>query len=88
MPWGAGEAAPERFFEILSPPIKRINASRPRITANVTIAPMTPATAFEIPPDPDLDEEDGVAVEALPEAVADEGAQIPVVFPQAAHQSA
>lgn len=60
-----------------------MRASTPRMTAKVTIAPITPATAFEMPPDEEevavADEEEEVAVEVE--------AQIPLVFPQAVHQS-
>lgn len=48
------------------------------------MAPITPATAFDIPPD---EEEVGVAEGVVEEEVA-EDAQIPVEFPQALHQSA
>ena len=45
-----------------------INASRPRITPRVTIAPITPATALEIPPEDESVEEvavlDGLGVVA------------------------
>jgi hypothetical protein len=62
-----------------------ISASKPRITASVTTAPMTPATAFEIPPDED---EDAVAEVELPVEVDVVEAQIPVEFPHLLHQVA
>jgi len=74
-----------------------INSSIPRMTANVTMAPITPATAFEIPPpleevldeDPDEDPEDPLPLELpLPEDASKLGAQTPVLLPQALHQSA
>ena len=60
------------------------------MTAKVTIAPITPATAFEIPPDPEEEEEE---VEEAEEEDDDEEAvvleaQTPVVFPHAEHQLA
>ena len=57
------------------------SASIPKITASVTIAPMTPATGLLIRPD------DG-GIDALvdePEVEEAELAQIPVLFPHAAH---
>jgi hypothetical protein len=45
----------------LNPPIKKINASMPNMTASVTIAPITPATAVEMP------EDDEVLLEVEPE---------------------
>ena len=60
-----------------------ISASTPKITASVTIAPMTPATAREIPPE---DEADGVAAGEELEPDEEEGeeeAQMPVLFPHA-----
>lgn len=54
------------------------------MTASVTIAPITPATAFDIPPpDDELAVADGEV-----ELEVEVDAQIPVVFPQAVHQSA
>ena len=56
-----------RRFAMRNPPIKKKRASRPRITARVTMAPMTPATARDISPelsvldeldDPELEEEE------------------------------
>jgi len=48
------------------------------------MAPMTPATAFEIPPDPD----EGVAVAEAPDEVELVEAQIPVLLPHFWHQVA
>ena len=45
--------APELFLFLLTslnPATNIINPSTPKITARVTIAPMTPATAFDTPP--------------------------------------
>lgn len=82
-----GEAPPASLFLLttLMPPINRIKASTPRMTARVTIAPMTPATALEMPP-PD-DEEEAVT-DGEEEVEVELEAQIPVVLPQAEHQSA
>lgn len=63
-----------------------ISASAPRITASVTIAPMTPATAFEIPPEEDEDEV--AEVEVPVEVEVEVEAQTPVEFPHFVHQSA
>lgn len=80
-PLPVDEAAFIRFLlTSLRPPTNMTNTSRPKTTARVTMAPMTPATALDTPPDP---EDEGVAVVAagaLP-------AHVPVVFPHAWHQA-
>lgn len=50
---------PASLFLLTSrkPPRRTIAPSISRMTASVTIAPMTPATAFEIPPELELFEE-------------------------------
>lgn len=67
-----------------------IKASKPKITASVTIAPITPATTVEIPELPDeVEEEEPVALpldEVLPPSTY--AAQAPVLFPQALHHVA
>lgn len=68
----------------LNPPTSIISASSPKITANVTTAPMTPDTVLEIPelfPEWDAEPE---PVELVPRA---EAAQVPVVFPHLTHHS-
>jgi len=65
-----------------------INNSIPRITASVTMAPITPTTAFEIPPpvlEP-LPEElvIDVVLSPLPSAKL-AGLQTPVLLPHALH---
>ena len=55
------------------------------MTASVTMAPMTPATAFEMPPDDEVDE---VGEVELPVEVDVVDAQTPVEFPHCEHQSA
>ena len=72
------------MFTTLRPASNKIRASAPRITASVTIAPVTPATAFEIPPD-DFDE---VVEPEVPVEVDVVEAQTPVEFPHFVHQSA
>jgi len=69
-----------------NPPSNMIRASNPRITANVTIAPITPATAFEIPPEEDDCDEADVDADAEEEEVVE--AQTPVEFPHIWHQVA
>lgn len=61
----------------LIPPTNMTNTARPRTTARVTIAPMTPATALDTPPDPELVV--AVAVVAGGAALA----HTPVVLPHA-----
>ena len=70
----------------LNPPRSKIAPSIARITARVTIAPMTPATAFEIPdPEPEDFEEPLLDEEpSSPLRYAEE--QTPVELPQAVHQ--
>lgn len=55
----------------------------PKITARVTIAPMTPATGFVIPSDVDAPEDEPLSGELVVEEA--ELAQMPVLFPQALH---
>ena len=50
------------------------------------MAPITPATALEMPPPEEEDEGEGV--EDAEEVEVEDGAQMPVVLPQAEHQSA
>ena len=76
----------------LRPATSIIRASAPRMTARVTMAPMTPPTAVEMPlPFPlplfslDEDEEEPAADDE--EEVPDAGAHTPVELPQALHQS-
>jgi hypothetical protein len=74
------------LFTTLKPATSIMRASVARMTVSVTIAPMTPATAFEIPPEED---EEAVAKADVPvevEAVVE--AQTPVEFPHLLHQSA
>jgi len=52
--WARGETLsvakfPDCFLTIRNPPTRKIRASRLRMTASVIIAPMTSATAVEIP---------------------------------------
>ena len=64
-----------------NPPTSMIKASTPKITASVTMAPMTPATARDIPP---ADEPEGEFAAGDPEEEEeDEVAQTPVLFPHA-----
>ena len=75
------EAANDFFLTSLNPPSNIATTSKPRTTARVTIAPITPATAFEIP-DPLLDDDDDDDVADAEEDEAVELAQTPVVLPQ------
>src|SRR4051812_3657228 len=68
----------------LHPVTSMTKTSAPKITANVTMAPMTPATGFEMPSE---DDDEAVDPEA-PDGVVDAEAQLPVVTPQALHQDA
>lgn len=63
----------------LMPPTTMTNTARPRTTAKVTIAPMTPATALDTPFDP----EPVVAVAVVAGGAA--MAHTPVVLPHAVH---
>ena len=60
------------------PPTNMAKTAKPKMTASVTIAPMTPATALDTPPPPD----DDLVAEAGEAATA----QTPVEFPHARHQ--
>lgn len=73
----------------LKPATSMIRISAPRMTASVTIAPMTPATAFEIPPPLEF-ELGGVPDEELagPLDPITLGEQTPVLFPQRLHHCA
>ena len=86
-PFIAGSPCDLLLLTTRSPATNKINASKPKITASVTIAPMTPATALDTPPPP----LDGVGVaegaDPLP-SVADAGAHTPVEFPHAWHHCA
>lgn len=76
----------------LKPATSMIKISAPRMTPSVTIAPMTPATAFEIPPPLEFEQEvvpDGELEElAGPLDPSALGAQTPVLFPQRLHHCA
>lgn len=69
----------------LKPATNSNKASAPRMTARVTMAPITPATGLLTPPPPlpllPLDEDAGA------ELVEEVLAHTPVLLPQAAHQS-
>ena len=82
--WEVACPAPNRFFETnLKPPASIIKPSIPRTTARVTMAPITPATARDMPPD-DEDNIEEVAEGEDPEDVdVAVDAHTPVVFPQA-----
>jgi len=73
----------------LKPPASMIRISAPRMTASVTIAPMTPATAFEIPPPLECElevvPEEELAGPLDPDPESALGAQTPVLFPQRLH---
>ena len=61
-----------------------INASNPRMTASVTIAPITPATAFDIPLLDEVAEgEEEEVLEFEPEPDVTLAAQAPVLLPHA-----
>lgn len=80
-------APPPNLFLLttLNPAPNKTNASTPKITANVTIAPITPATALDIPPLFSAEPESEPEEEEEEEAVV--SAQAPVELPHAAHQS-
>lgn len=83
-PLPVDEVALIRFLlTSLRPPTNMTNTARPRTTARVTMAPMTPATALDTPPDPELDEAVGEAVVAGGALAA----HTPVLLPHALHQA-
>jgi len=98
IPDPAGAAVPfevaRRFLlTSLSPARSMINNSRPKMTPSVTMAPITPATARDMPPPEELvlelepDEEEDprpLLVLVLPNW---SGAHVPVLLPQALHQA-
>jgi hypothetical protein len=62
-----------------------INASKPRTTPRVTIAPMTPATALEIPPEEESETVEDVAALDELDVVAPAAEQEDPVLPHCWH---